>query len=105
MDKKINKQNAKPRPPRELNNYNLYMKEKVPEFKEANPNSKLSNREIFTKVANEWKKDKPTWQPTIQNNTVTEEVVEEEVQAPKPIITKKIGVKKPVKVLSHASEE
>jgi len=98
MDKKLSKQNAKPRPPREPNDYNLYIKEKIPEFKAENP--KLSNKEVFTHVAKAWEKDKVTWQRPKLVAKDDEEQVEEQV-AP---VLKKLA-KKPVKVLSPASDE
>ena len=54
------------------------MKEKLPEFKAAN--RRLSNTEVFEKVAKAWGKDKETWKPKaklLRTKQRSEEVEEE----------------------------
>jgi len=56
IEKKLKKENKQSRPPREPNEYNLFMKAKIAEYKKTN--SAITNKEAFTMGAQAWNKDK-----------------------------------------------
>jgi len=56
IEKKIKRESGPPRPPREPNAYNLYMKDKIAELKKTDPT--ITNKEAFIKGASAWNDDK-----------------------------------------------
>jgi hypothetical protein len=73
LEKKIKKTNAQPRPPREPNDYNKFIKEQMVKIKKDNPG--ILNTQAFKKCAEDWNKEKESKTvPSKQDKIGTEKV-------------------------------